>query len=82
MDTSLPYSPTQPLDWLEDYFSKNYYKKPYDRFMWWRSFTAKTKPLSARAPLLDRIKNGDFSFAPFKFQAEIVEHQLNKKFKV
>ena len=43
MDISLPYSPTHKLTWLERYFKKNYYKKPYDRFMWWRSFTAKTE---------------------------------------
>ena len=82
MDFTLPYSPTHKLTWLERFFKKNYYKKPYDRFMWWRSFTAKTKPLPANAPLLDRIENGDFDYAPFEFEAQIVEHQLNEKFQL
>ena len=34
----------------------------YNRFLWWRRFTQKKKPLSNSSPLLDKIKNGDLSF--------------------
>ena len=81
MIISLPYDPVHSLEWLEKYFSENYYKKPYDRFMWWRSYTPKSKPLHPRQPLIDRILNGDFDMAPFRFEAEIVEHRMNERWK-
>ena len=40
-------------------------RKPYDRFMWWRSYTPKNKPLTNRHPLRDRIANGDFEQGPY-----------------
>lgn len=80
MDLNLPYSPNHTAKWLENYFKKDYYKKPYDRFMWWRSFTPKNKPLTNRHPFRDRILNGDFDMAPYKFEAELVEHRLNEKY--
>jgi len=80
MNLSLPYTPTHSLDWLEKFFTQNYYKKPYDRFMWWRSYTPKSKPLHPRQPLIDRLRNGDFDMAPYRFEAEIVEHRMNEKY--
>ena len=77
----LPYSPTQPKDFLEKYLSKRYFKKPYDRFMWWRSYTPKNKPLSTRHPLRDRIANGDFEQGPYLLEIELVYHTMNDKFK-
>jgi hypothetical protein len=80
MKNRLPYSPIHSEEWLESYFKANYYKRPYDRFSWWRSYVSKTKPLPSRAPLRDKILNGDFDFGPYKFEAEVVEHRLNKKY--
>ena len=74
-----PYQPIHTEEWLEAFFAKNYFKKPYDRFMWWRSYTPKTKPLLGKASPLQRIQNGDFDPAPYKFEAEVVEHRLRKK---
>lgn len=81
MNINLPYQPLHSTEWLESFFSQNFYKKPYDRFMWWRSYTTKTKPLSHRSTLKERILNGDFDASPFKFESEIVEHRLNEKYK-
>ena len=80
MKISTPYSPPHSEKWLESYFKKNYYKRPYNRFHWWRSYVDKNKPLSNRSPLRDRILNGDFDFGPYKFEAEVVEHKMNEKF--
>lgn len=80
MVTSLPYSPTQSLEWLEGYFKKHYFKKPYNKFMWWRSYTPIKKPLDRRAIFRDKLKNGDFDMAPYYFEAQIVEHKMNEKF--
>ena len=77
---SLPYDPTNSLEWLEDYLSTNYYKKPYDRFMWWRNYTPKCRPLHSRKPLRDRITNGDFDTSSFKYEAQVSEHKLNKMY--
>ena len=76
---NLPYNPSHSVEWLEKFFKKNYFKKPYDRFMWWRSYTPKSKPLHPRSDFRDRILNGDLDLAPYRLEAEIVEHRLNQK---
>lgn len=81
MIINLPYNPIHSLEWLEKFFAENYYKKPYDRFMWWRSYTPKNKPLHNRQPFLDRLRNGDFDIAPYRLESEIVEHGMNNKWK-
>ena len=77
---NLPYNPLHSQAWLERFLKKNYYKKKYDRFMWWRSFTPRNSPLSNRHPLRDRIINGDFDLGSFVFEIELVEHRINEKF--
>ena len=77
---SLPYSPDNTLEWLEEYLTTNYFKKPYDRFMWWRNYTPRTKPLNNRKPLRERITNGDFDTSSFKYEAQVSEHKLNRMF--
>lgn len=78
---NLPYSPIHSQAYLEKYLSTNYYKKKYDRFMWWRSYTLRNNPLSNKHPLRDRIVNGDFDLGPYVFEIELVEHRINEKFK-
>jgi len=80
MEIEKPYNPTHSVKWLEDYFKENYYKRPYNRFHWWRSYVDKNKPMSTRSPLRDRILNGDFGLASYKFEAEVVEHRMNERF--
>ena len=75
-----PYKPIHTEEWLEAFFAKNYFKMPYNRFMWWKSYTPKTKPLVGNVTPLQRIQNGDFDPAPYKFEAEIVEHRLRKRY--
>ena len=75
----LPYKPVHSKQWLEKYLSTNYYKKKYDRFMWWRSYSLRNNPLSDLHPLRDRIANGDFDLGSFVFEIELVEHRLNEK---
>lgn len=79
MVIELPYTPSHSMEWLEKFFAKHYYTKPYDRFMWWRSYTPKSKPLHPRHSFLDRLRNGDFDLAPYRLEAEIVEHRMNEK---
>ena len=80
MEYNLPMQPKYSRAFLERTLGKRYFKKPYDRFMWWRSYTPKSKPLTNRHPFKDRILNGDFDIAPYKFEAELVEHRMNDKF--
>lgn len=80
MIQTLPFSPNHKLSWLERFFKKNYNKKPYNQFMWWRSYTPKRKPLTNKHSLEDRILNGDFDLAPEMFECQIVEHRMNQKF--
>lgn len=76
----LPYSPSNELEWLENYLSTNYYKTPYNRFNWWRNYCLKTQPLHNRKPLRERIANGDFDTSSYRYEAEVCEHKLNKMF--
>jgi hypothetical protein len=78
----LPYSPIHSKKWLEKYLSTNYYKKKYDRYMWWRSYTLRNPPLSNRHPLIKRIENGDFDLGSFTFEIELVEHRMNEKYEL
>ena len=75
----LPYKPVHSKEWLERYLTKNYFKKKYDKFMWWRSYSLRNNPLSNKHPLRDRILNGDFDLGSYVFEIELVEHSLNEK---
>ena len=80
MTTDALYDPIHSIAELETYLSKHYYKKPYDRFMWWRSYTPKTQPLKKGAGLEKRVLNGDFDQGPFSYEVELVEHKLNQAY--
>jgi len=81
MEVTLPFEPRWSKQWIETKLKKNYFKKPYDRFMWWRSYTPKNKPLGHKAPLIDRLLNGDFDPGPYLLEVELVYHTMNEKFK-
>jgi hypothetical protein len=51
----------------------------YNRFMWWRRFDQKKRPLDNKAPLLDKIKNGDLEFSHYYWQAQYTEMEMNEK---
>ena len=58
----------------------NYRKLKYNRFRWWRMYGYKTKPLSSRKNLKDRIRNGDFDPSCYQPQVWLVEHHLNDEY--
>mgnify|MGYP003135702160 FL=1 len=77
---SLPFSPPLEKNWILRTLKKDYFKKPYDRFMWWRSYTPKNKPLSKSKPLRDRIANGDLDHAPYLYESYLAEYTMNEKY--
>ena len=81
MEVPLPFKPKWSKQWIETKLKRRFFKKPYDRFMWWRSYTPKNKPLGLKASLIDRIINGDFESGPFLLEVELVYHTMNEKFK-
>lgn len=80
MNNSLPFKPKWTRPYIESTLAKRYFKKPYDRFMWWRGYTPKNKPLAKKEPLIDRLLNGDFDMGPYLMEAELVLHTMNDKF--
>ena len=76
----LPFKPKWSKQWLLKKLGDRYYKKPYDRFMWWRSYTPRNKPLTNRHLLRDRIANGDFEVGPYLLEVELVLHTMNEKY--
>jgi len=79
--SKLPFSPKLSEKNILSQLSSRYYKKPYDRFMWWRSYTLKNKPLDKRALFKDKILNGDFEQGPYLLEVELAKHTMNKKYK-
>jgi len=73
----LPFKPKLSKQWILKKLGDRYYKKPYDRFMWWRSYTPRNKPLTNRHLLRDRIANGDFEVGPYLLEVELVLHTMN-----
>lgn len=47
----------------------------YNRFQWWRNYDSKSE-LTKYHPLLQRIRNGDFDFSHYYWQAQKAIHQL------
>ena len=76
----LPFRPKWSRQWIEKKLSERYFKKPYDRFMWWRGYTPKNKPLTSRHPLRERIANGDFEQGPYLMEVELTFHTMNDKY--
>ena len=76
----LPYEPKESRKWIEKELSKRYFKKPYDRFMWWRSYTPKNKPLDRKSSFRDKISNGDFDIGPYLWEVELAKHTMNEKY--
>lgn len=76
----LPYKPRFERKWIEKHLSKTHYKKPYDRFMWWRGYTPKNKPLDKRATFRDRIANSDFEQSTYLMEIELAQHTMNDKY--
>ena len=51
----------------------------YNKFMWWRTHTDKVVPLGKRAPLKERILNGDFNPSSFFWQAQLALYTAKDK---
>lgn len=75
----LPYSPIRSQEQLQKIFSKMR-KAPYNRFFWYRLYIPKKEPLCKRSCLERKVENGDFDYSHYKYQAEYVEHNLNKAY--
>lgn len=80
MTKEVPFKPKWSRQRIETMLSKDYFKKPYDRFMWWRGYTPKNKPLPKKSPLIDRLLNGDFNMGPYLMEVELVYHTMNDKY--
>ena len=51
----------------------------YNQFRWWRTHTDNVKPLGKRAPLKDRIMNGDFEPSSYFWQAQLALYTAKDK---
>ncbi len=71
------YNPTHTREQLLGTKLKGLRKLNYNPFTWWRMYESVNKPLSSRAHISDKIKNGDYDYPHWKYQAELCEHDLN-----
>ena len=81
MAENLPFKPKWSKQWIETRLKRKYYKKPYDRFMWWRSYTPINKPLGYKESFIDKVINGDYDEGPYLLEVELVHHTMNEKYK-
>lgn len=75
-----PYQPLFTQESLEKYLAKNYFKKPYDRFMWWRSYTPKKKPITGNVMVIAKLESGAYDEGPFRYEMMLCEHRLRKRY--
>ena len=71
------YTPSLTEAQLEKEFSK-LRKLKYNQFRWWRMYDNPNPPKPKQSPLIDKIKNGDFDYSHYHFQAMWCEHEMNK----
>ena len=50
----------------------------YNQFRWWRRFDTLNKPLHKYSALIDKIKNGDYDFSHYYWQAKYTEIEINE----
>ena len=72
------HNPPLSKEWIIKYFKKDYLKRSYNRFQWWRSYTPKRPPLKSSASFKDKIYNGDYDHSPLLFEAYLAEYKLNE----
>jgi hypothetical protein len=51
----------------------------YNQFFWWRKFRPKQKELSKHAYSVDKIRNGDFDFSHYYWQAQYALLEMEEK---
>ena len=71
------FNPSIPKSTIKKQLS-NYRKLNYNRFMWWRWYDEKNKPLSNKSDFRDKIFNGDFDLSSYQLQAYLCEHMLDE----
>lgn len=71
------YNPSLSQEQLEKKFKK-LRKLNYNKFRWWRMYDDPKPSLPIQSPLLNKIKNGDFDYPHYHYQAMWCEHEMNK----
>jgi hypothetical protein len=62
---------------LEVEFSK-LRKLKYNQFRWWRMYDNPNPTKPKHSMLIDKIRNGDFDYSHFRYQAMWCEYEINK----
>jgi hypothetical protein len=53
-------------------------KLNYNKFRWWRMYDDISLKKPTKSPLIEKIKNGDFNYSHYGYQAMWCEHEINK----
>lgn len=74
------YNPSLSEEQLEVEFSK-LRKLKYNQFRWWRMYDNPNPPKPKQSSLIEKIKNGDFDYSHYRFQAMWCEYEMNRIYK-
>lgn len=75
-----PYQPMFSKESLEKYLAKSFYKMPYNRFMWWKGYTPKKKPLTGNVMVIAKLESGAYDEASYRYELQLCEHRLRDRF--
>ena len=64
-------------EFLEEQLSKLTPKR-YNQFVWWRRYEVR-QTLSEKAPLYDKLANGDYEHSDYYYQAQMENYLLEDK---
>jgi len=71
------YNPSLSEEQLEIKFSK-LRKLKYNQFRWWRMYDNPNPPKPKQSSLIEKIKNGDFDYSHYRYQAMWCEYEMNR----
>lgn len=50
----------------------------YNPYRWWSKGVGRKKKLPSRAPLLSKIRNGDFDYSPYFYEAKLAQEDADR----
>ena len=74
-----PWKPIFEEEYLNNILKKNFRPIKYNQFRWWRQWKPKGKTLPKQSQVVDKIKNGDYDELSYKYEVQIIEHRLRRR---
>jgi hypothetical protein len=74
-----PWKPIFEEEYLNELLKKKFRPIKYNQFRWWRQWKQKGKDLPKQSRIDDKILNGDYDELSYKYEVQLIEHRLRKR---